>query len=413
MPGWDSYLVMDENDYPYSWFFTVGDGNGAGSYQVVNAGPNVMRGGRHSLTAAPNLFSGVPEATLADNVWRGQWVWSPLVTAKNVPNVREAPPNAHFEYYYWPNSDGLQFTRHSLFAWVASEAAQTAGDDYDLYVSDNYTGSTSGFDNVWAVSYWGGTLTDFIVGHYISTPITFYPTVYRQYVGVGGPYTSDQSDANGRSPGATGNYVNVVLPANRLTDVYEADFLPNTTYYVSLRRKSGASDLAFEVFPGTAGGVYGRGYGTPSGALDPDFDILTLTTGPSGTYYPLVVYRTDGQGSDTPVTYDLHWSAAGLVAVDDDDTPKTLSFSGMAPNPVRESGKMLFDLPTRQHVSLQLYDVNGRLVRSLLNETLDPGHHNVVWDGRDESGAGVGSGLYWARFQAAGRSFSRRVTVLR
>ncbi len=414
MPGWDSYLIIDEGDYPYSWFFGIGPDNPPYfSWQALNNGPNVVRGGRHSLTAIANLFSGAPESNYSDNTWRGQWVWSPLVTAKNVPNVRPAPPYHNLGYYFWPNSDGLQFTRHSLYAWVASEAAQTAGDDNDLYVSGNYSGSTSGFDDVWGYSFWPGNLTDFVVGHYIGTPVTLYPAVFRNSAGPNGNYASDQSDAVGRSPGATGAFVDVLLPANRLTDVYEANFAPNTTYYISLRRKSGSSDIAFEVFPGDAGGAYTRGLGAASVPLDADTDLLTYTSGPSGTYWPLVVYRDNGIGSDTPLTYDLHWNTAGYVGSEVDDVPKALAFAGAAPNPMREKGTLRFDLPTPQRVRLELFDVNGRLVRSLVDETLGPGRHAVTWDARDESGAPVGAGLYWARFQAAGKTFSKRITVLR
>jgi hypothetical protein len=414
MPGWDSYLIIDEGDYPYSWFFTTGPDNPAYfSWQAVNVGPNLVRGGRHSLTAMPNLFSGVPESNYADNVWRGQWVWSPLVTAKNVPNVRSAPPYGNLAYYPWPNSDGSQFTRNSLYAWVVSEAAQVAGDDNDLYVSGNYAGSTSGFDDNWGYSFWPGNLTDFVVGHYIGTPVALYPAAFRNSFGPNGNYASDQSDALGRSPGATGNFVDVVLPSNRLTDVYEANFAPNTTHYISLRRKSGTSDIAFEVFPGDAGGSYTRGMGAASTVLDPDFDVLTYTSGPSGTYWPLVVYRDTGLGSDTPVTYDLHWSTVGFVGTEGDNTPRELAFAGAAPNPMREKGTLSFDLPTEQHVRLQLFDVNGRLVRSLTDETLGAGRHAVAWDGRDENGSPVGAGLYWARFQATGKVISRRITVLR
>ncbi len=414
MPGWDSYLVIDENDYPYSWFFTTGAGNGPGSYQVVNAGPNVLRGGRHSLTALPNLFSGVAESNLADNVWRGQWVWSPLVTTKGVPNVRSVPPNPNFTYFFYPNSDGLSYTHNSIYAWVVSEAAQNTGDDNDLYVYDDYSGSTSGFSNLRGYSLYGGTATDFVTGQYQGSPNPVYPATFRYVGGVGGNFTSDQSDAVGRSPGATGNFTGQVMAANRLTDVYEADFLPNTTYYISLRRNAGTSDIAFEVFPGAAGGVYGRGTGAGSNVLDPDTDILTFTSAPSGTFYPLVVYRTSGLGSGAPLTYELHWTTVGyLDAPGNGNTPATLAFAGAMPNPAMGNAQLSFDLPGADHVRLQLFDINGRLVRSLVDETMGPGHHAVVWDGRDMNGIAVRTGLYWARFSAANRVISRRVTLLR
>jgi hypothetical protein len=87
------------------------------------------------------------------------------------------------------------------------------------------------------------------------------------------------------------------------------------------------------------------------------------------------------------------------------------------PNPFNPETTIRFEVPGgengRAHVSLRVYDLRGRLVRTLVDEELLPGRHEVVWDGRDEEGRRVPSGLYLYRLGLGGRTVVRKMTVLR
>ena len=64
--------------------------------------------------------------------------------------------------------------------------------------------------------------------------------------------------------------------------------------------------------------------------------------------------------------------------------------------------------------SVRVYDVKGRLVRSLvIDEVLHPGEHILGWDGTDEAGTKVAAGVYYCRLQIGERSLTRRVILLR
>ncbi len=81
-----------------------------------------------------------------------------------------------------------------------------------------------------------------------------------------------------------------------------------------------------------------------------------------------------------------------------------------APNPFHPATTIRFDLPRRAPVSLRIYDVAGRLVRSLVaGSALEAGRHEAAWDGRSESGQTVGAGLYFYRLQAGAFSETRRM----
>jgi flagellar hook assembly protein FlgD len=82
------------------------------------------------------------------------------------------------------------------------------------------------------------------------------------------------------------------------------------------------------------------------------------------------------------------------------------------PSPFRESTSIEFDLPNEGEVKLAVYDVGGRVVRTLTRATLPAGRHAVAWDGRDDRGARRASGVYFAQLTAGGRNVAVKVVPL-
>ena len=83
------------------------------------------------------------------------------------------------------------------------------------------------------------------------------------------------------------------------------------------------------------------------------------------------------------------------------------------PNPFNPRTTIAFDLPRAGVVQLSVHDVAGRLVRVLVDETLSPGSHEAVWDGRDAAGREVGSGSYVARLAFDGKVETATMSLLR
>lgn len=83
------------------------------------------------------------------------------------------------------------------------------------------------------------------------------------------------------------------------------------------------------------------------------------------------------------------------------------------PNPFRESTSIDVDVPGNQLVIMNIYDVRGRRVRALLSDELPSGTHQVIWDGRNDFGALLSSGVYFGVLQASGKQFVRKIVVLR
>jgi hypothetical protein len=84
-----------------------------------------------------------------------------------------------------------------------------------------------------------------------------------------------------------------------------------------------------------------------------------------------------------------------------------------APNPFGSGTALRFRLPSAGQARLSIYDVNGRLVRVLVDGELPAGGHEAVWDGRDASGRGMGSGTYFARLLADGQRQTVRIALVR
>lgn len=70
------------------------------------------------------------------------------------------------------------------------------------------------------------------------------------------------------------------------------------------------------------------------------------------------------------------------------------------PNPFNLETQISFDLPVNSKVSLKIYNIKGQLVRTLLDKEVEAGQHKVVWDGKNQKGEIVASGIYFYRLKA-------------
>ncbi|MCK4578350.1 MAG: tandem-95 repeat protein, partial [Candidatus Marinimicrobia bacterium] len=83
------------------------------------------------------------------------------------------------------------------------------------------------------------------------------------------------------------------------------------------------------------------------------------------------------------------------------------------PNPFNPATTMEFGLPLTGPVQLSIYDLRGRLVRRLLDRNLQPGYYQVVWDGREQTGAPAASGIYLGLLRAGQAEKRIKLVLLR
>jgi flagellar hook assembly protein FlgD len=90
----------------------------------------------------------------------------------------------------------------------------------------------------------------------------------------------------------------------------------------------------------------------------------------------------------------------------------TFAINQNTPNPFASATNIRFAIPDAKPVTLKIYNVEGRLVRDLIDRTMPAGRHEVTWDGRDATGARVTSGVYFYKFAAGTFTAERKMVVL-
>jgi hypothetical protein len=93
--------------------------------------------------------------------------------------------------------------------------------------------------------------------------------------------------------------------------------------------------------------------------------------------------------------------------------PKALAFGSPRPNPTQDAARFAVDLPRAARIDLRIVDVQGRVVRVVESGSRAAGFHAVAWDGRDEAGARVLAGVYFAQLSVEGVPIGTRRMVLR
>ena len=127
----------------------------------------------------------------------------------------------------------------------------------------------------------------------------------------------------------------------------------------------------------------------------------------------VVAGRSQGAGN---LGYDFVTIAYGVfpVAVEEVAIPSRETSMVVAPNPTTGPTRFHIDLPTEGRTSLRIYDIGGRLVRALLDSELPAGGHVVLWEGRDDRGAQIASGIYFYHLVCDHRTVSKhRIAVIR
>jgi hypothetical protein len=108
-------------------------------------------------------------------------------------------------------------------------------------------------------------------------------------------------------------------------------------------------------------------------------------------------------------------SGSARVVVEEQEVPSAYALSQNYPNPFNPETTISYALPEVTYIRLIIYDLSGRVIRTLIQDYKQPGHHTVVWDGRDEEGRAVASGVYLYRLDTIGRGFveTKRMLLIR
>ncbi len=131
-----------------------------------------------------------------------------------------------------------------------------------------------------------------------------------------------------------------------------------------------------------------------------EFIFVDRTTEPATKYYYLVTIKEDG---------------SLVTSFETTTTTPSLNFSlgQNHPNPFNPVTRIDYTVDLEGPVRLAIYDISGKLVRTLINRRMRSGTHSEEWDGRDNGGRAVASGIYFYRLTVGKSSLARKAVLLK
>jgi hypothetical protein len=93
--------------------------------------------------------------------------------------------------------------------------------------------------------------------------------------------------------------------------------------------------------------------------------------------------------------------------------PERFALTGVSPNPFNPSTTVTFEVARPEPIRLLVHNALGQKVRTLVDAALEPGIHRVAWNGQDDLGREVASGVYLVTMKAPGYERTIRITMMR
>lgn len=140
------------------------------------------------------------------------------------------------------------------------------------------------------------------------------------------------------------------------------------------------------------------------------FESLTVFQGAADT----VIMTVQSQGDPSVVeACSLAVTLEPVYISETDPTPTCYLLAQNTPNPFSDETLIRFQIPTETHVNLTIYDAAGRAIITLADETRCAGYHVIGWNGRNSSGTGVPTGVYFYSLKTGYFTATRKMILLR
>ena len=156
------------------------------------------------------------------------------------------------------------------------------------------------------------------------------------------------------------------------------------------------------------------------------FQFDALASGEMTDSYNLVVATNFNCAAGTLILIDAQISSGGILywedniiltmdalGVDQGSVPTAYSLSDAYPNPFNPVTKFNYEVPNTEHVSIDIYSLTGRHIKSLVNSIQNPGYKTVQWNATNDSGQPVSAGVYIYTIQAGVFRDKKKVILLK
>lgn len=120
-----------------------------------------------------------------------------------------------------------------------------------------------------------------------------------------------------------------------------------------------------------------------------------------------------GRYEDGSYTAPSNSLLINIVSNDVSDLSAITQLTGNYPNPFNPETRINYSLKSTQDISLNIYNIKGQKVRTLIDQVQESGNHSVVWNGRDDSNKAVTSGIYFYKMKSGKYSSSKKMILLK
>jgi len=151
---------------------------------------------------------------------------------------------------------------------------------------------------------------------------------------------------------------------------------------------------------------------------DPELPELNISAVSVENHYPMFVYTESVEGAGMtrvlePEFSDITIALAQNPGEVEEVLPTEFALKQNYPNPFNPSTNVQFDLPAAAHVNLEILNVLGQKVRTLVDEYREAGSYTVVWNGLNDYGGTAASGVYFYRITAGENQAVKKMMMLK
>jgi hypothetical protein len=387
--------------------------------------PWTVPGGRHTLSVSLDYLDELSELLEENNLTGRQYCWSPKLLAPGSVISRTAVPprdGGHADceptVTLYPNCDGLRLQHTDLGdvgLWrAAAVMPDGAGRDVDLQLHLPLVGTASGFGpDLRASSASGPGEVDFVLVNYRQAPTGPVDLGVLDAPGNSGHgYTVQDAISGFLGVVQTGELGPFTILGGRMIELHDL-WLPAGPLNLRVDDLGGGVDWGLSLYnaagPAYVGkaGAVGGGDGDQAGPGASEWLDLDV---PHAGYYCLAVWKSRADDLATTAPYRL-WLTHGATAAPE-APPASTQLVSAHPNPFNPQTVLTYELAGDGLCQLSIHDLQGRTVRSLVSGVQSGGRRQVVFDGRDDRGRPLPSGVYVARLVADGAVDRRKLTLV-
>ena len=151
---------------------------------------------------------------------------------------------------------------------------------------------------------------------------------------------------------------------------------------------------------------------------------IVFREGAGEQYMPIYTYVDDNFGaarfelSDGNTSFSPRVVPGGVdyAMVDVDEItslPDKVELGQNYPNPFNMKTEIKLSIPNKSYVNLNVFDILGRQIKVLLSDNLEAGNYNIIWDGRNESGEEVSTGMYFYNLKTSDVSLTKKMILIK